>query len=310
MIGQRRMRTVLGSLVAIGWAAAGATAANGEAFEGTVRQISLSMPTAGLRSAADKLEPEQVFAISDEKLAELAHAPGSGAQITKTEIRIDGAKFRVDMVINGKDGYMLVDSATDTTAFVIPADKMYLELTRADREAAAKKQDAERKAAEMLRQQSEKLPAADRERLQAALGPTPAPTVARSEPKLQPLDEVGIVNDAPSAEFEMRDGSVVSRAWVTQAHPELLAAFRAATKSQQSLRERQPTPMERFAEAGLPMRVQTINGDRYEQIELVEITSQALPDDLFQVPSGFTKVDPKATPAAAPAAAPAKPSAP
>ena len=111
MMEQRRALTVLCGLVAAGWI--GASAARGEGFEGTVRQISLSMPTAGLKSAVDELEPGQIFSISDEKLAELAHAPGSGAQITKTEIRIDGAKFRVDMVINGKDGYMLVDSAAD-----------------------------------------------------------------------------------------------------------------------------------------------------------------------------------------------------
>jgi hypothetical protein len=186
---------------------------------------------------------------------------------------------------------------------VVPEDKVYLQWTAADREAQAKKQESQGKARDMLREQADKLPEADRERLKAALGAKPEPTAGSAPAALRKLDQVARVNGALSDRYELRQDDVVSVAWVTQEHPALLAAFRAASAGQQAVRSAPATPIERFAEAGLPMRVQTLAGDRYEQIDLVEIKPEPSADADMRVPEGVTQVDPNATPAAAPAPA-------
>jgi hypothetical protein len=274
-----------------------------EAFEGKVRQISLSIPTATLEPLVMKLQPADIFLISDERMAEAARQADSGARVIESVIMIDGERFRVGMNINGKDGFMLVDSAAGTTSIVVPEDKMYLQWTAADRAAAATKAESQGKAADLLREQAEKLPEADRERLKAALGDKTAPTAIPAKAPLTKRDKMARVNGALSEGYELRIGDQVSWAWVTQEHPDLLAAFRAASAGQQNIRPTPPTAIERFAEAGLPMRVQTVAGDRYEQVDLVEITPETIADADMQVPEGFTRVDPNANATAAPAAA-------
>jgi hypothetical protein len=283
MTTQRSVHLTLRSLAAVGCLLTVAPAARGAGFEGVVRQVSLSMPVTALKPVVEKIEPALVFEISDEQLAALVQAPGSGAQVRSMDIKIKGTKVRADLKINDKDGYLLVDTTTDTAFLVVPADKAYLQMTRADREAAAKSA-APGKPAEKP----------------AGPGPTAAPSAAPSAPQMRNLESFAIVNDEPSHYYELVDGPSVSRAWLTEKEPDVLAAFRAATKSTQAPGA-PPSAIARFAEVGLPMRVQTLNGDRYEQMELAEIRAEPVPDELMQVPKGFTKLDPNSTPAATPA---------
>jgi hypothetical protein len=282
-----------------GGAGAAEKAKEATSFEGTVKQVTLVMPTAPLMAAVDELSPQQVFAISDDRLAEIAKDPNSNAQVNTSTIQIKGAKFRVDMTINDQPGYMLVDSATETGWLVSTPSKVYVEWTKAAREAQAKKLDTQSRTKDVLRDQAEKLPPEERERLKAALGPTAAPTAPPAQPELKTLEQNGIVNGALSTLWELRQGNTVSRAWVTDNYPALLAAFRAASETQHRGGTTRKSTIELFASEGLPMRVQTLAPNRYEQVDIIEIKEESVSDEVFKIPPDFTKVDPNAPPPAA-----------
>ena len=300
-------RTTLTILFVAGALSVAAPAAAG-GFEGAVTQHSVVVPNAALKPLVGEgdLTAEKVLAIPADKIAALASDPASGARPLNAVIHVKGTKFRVDMMINDKPGFLIVDSATDTTWIAVPDDKVYIEWTQADHEAMTAKADAQRKKIEMLRAQEDKLSPEDRSRLEAALGPTPVPTVVAPTPAVKKLEQSDTINGVKVTAYELRQGATVSRGWLSSEHPDLLAAFVAASKSQQSVRPTRPSAIEVLSAHGLPVRVQTFTPDHYEQVDLVEIDAEAVPDAQFTVPADFKKVDLNATPAAA-AAAPAAP---
>lgn len=300
-------RTTLAILLAAGALSVAAPAGAG-GFEGAVTQRSVVVPNAALKPLAGEgdLTAEKVFAIPADKITALADDPKSGARALNAVIHVKGTKFRVDMMINEKPGFMIVDSAENKTWIAVPEDKVYIEWTKADREAMTAKADAQRKKIEMLRAQADKLSPEDRGRLEAALGPTPAPTVVVPTPAVKKLEKSDTINGMKATAYELREGTTVSRGWLSSDHPDLLAAFVSASKSQQSVRPTRPSTIEMLSAQGLPVRVQTLAPDHYEQVDLVEIDAEAVPDVEFAIPADFKKVDLNATPTAA-AAAPAPP---
>lgn len=256
---------------------AGTAAAAEQPFEGKVVQRSVVLPRSALPALLNggEVTANKVFDVPPERLQKAAEA-----QTVDAVIYIKGSLFRVDLSVNGKPGYLVADSSTDRTIIAVPADKVYVEWTRADREEAKKKLEAKGQPA------------------------TPAPTA-----KVVKTGSVATVDGMTLRTYEYEDGGETSRAWLTQEHANLLAALRGAAKTQQQVRPARATPMEIFSEHGLPIRVQTLTADHYEQIDLLTIEPQPVAADKFTVPTEFRRIDPRATPMAA-TPVPATPAAP
>jgi hypothetical protein len=286
------------------------SSASAGGFEGTVTQRNAVIPRAALAPLVGEgdITAEKVFAIPTDKIVALSDDPQSGARRTDAVIHVKGSKFRVDMRINDKPGFMIVDSADNRTWIVIPEEKIYLEWSKADREALAKKAETQQKTIDALRAQGDKLPADERARLEAALGPTPAPTTVLPTPAITKLEQSETINGMQATAHELRDGAAVSRGWLTTAHADLLAALVAASKSQQSVRPTRLSAIELLSAHGLPVRVQTLAPDYYEVVDMLKIEGEVVPDSEFAVPADYKKVDTNPTPAAAtPAVTPAGP---
>lgn len=261
-----------------------ACAAPAAAFEGTVTQRVVAITPDGLRALlGDQVDAAAAFAMPEAKLVQAIRDAAPGVQQVISTIQVKGRMFRVDMKVNGQPASLLVDSASNRTLILLPEARQYVEWTAADRAAMAKQ-------------------LAD-EQAKSGVKPTPFP-----QPSLKALGRTGRINGELSEEFEAREDERVSIGWVSKAHPELLQALRDAAKAQQGPRPTRPSPMEVFAERGLPMLVKTFENGRYEQTDLARIVPGPLSDALFAIPEGYTRgVVGTPTPAAAAAATPAAP---
>lgn len=280
-----RPRSVRHHRLAIAIALAGlACAAPAVAFEGTVTQRVVAITPDGLRALlGDKVDAAAAFAMPEAKLAQALRDAAPGVQQMISTIQVKGRMFRVDMKVNDQPASLLVDSASNRTLILLPEARQYVEWTAADRAAMAKQ-------------------LAD-EQAKSGVKPTPFP-----QPVVKALGRTGRINGELSEEFEVREDDRVSVGWVSKAHPELLQALRDAAKAQQGPRPTRPSPMEVFAEQGLPMLVKTFENGRYEQTDLARIVPGPLSDALFAIPEGYTKgVVGTPTPAAAAAATPPAP---
>jgi hypothetical protein len=263
-------------------------AAHGGGFEGTLRWREVRVSRTALEKllgAEGAVDSTAVFAVPSERIAALAGSPG--VEVAETLIHVRGQMVRVDLPADGNAAHMIMDLANTQTLVVMPGKRQVLELNRREVESVGKGMGALEKA---LRKHAADLPPAKRERIESMMHDTVG---AGTAPEARPLGRTERINGMEAAGYELRLGKDLTRGWVTQDHPDLIAAFRAVQAGRAQMKGKGAKgPLTALTKRGLPVRVQTLARGRYELGELTEIRREPVLEQTFAVDPAFERVTP------------------
>jgi hypothetical protein len=280
-----RVRAVLGAGLIL-MAPAGA-----RAFEGSLklRTIAVERSQLGKVTGGKTPDAEQTFAITPDKV--LA-AKDADAQMRESMVYVSGAKVRMDAPLDkNKEGYAIIDTEKNTTWFVVPSEKRYIEWSEADAKAMGEKMVEVEK---MMKERMSSLPPEQRAQVEAMLKKMKAPEDGAAEPiNVKPTGKTQTVNGMSAAGYEVKTGDEMMIGWVTQDQPELAKMLRTVQQRMEqmtppSLRGRQ-TARTALSQKGFPVMVQTLDTDHYRVEEVVSVDKKPVSPDLFALPKDFTK---------------------
>jgi hypothetical protein len=261
-------------------------------FEGTLKLRTVSVARDHLDKVTGGKAPDasQTLAIMPDKV--LA-AKDAGAQMRESTVYVSGTKVRMDTPLEpGKDGYAIIDTEKNTTWFVVPSEKRYIEWSEADAKAMGEKLAQVEK---MMKERMASLPPEQRAQVEAMLKGLKGAdgTAAPSKINAAPNGKTQTVNGMQAAGYEMKTGDETMVGWVTQEQPELGKLLRTVQERMEkmtppALRGRQSARTS-LSEKGFPVMVQTLDPDHYRIEEVVTVEKKAVPADLFVIPQEFTK---------------------
>jgi len=266
----------LGSGWALGIAAAAwvvaAAGARAEAFEGVLKWRTLRVDTAALaKVAGDAGDPAKVFAVPLDVLMQM-HGE---AKVTEATLYVKGSKMRSEVA--GAPSYILMDMEAGTTEVVQGAKKQVVEISRQDVAALEARGRAIRRGRRTKSGESG-----------GDADPAPASAV-----RFAPLGRSETINGFRASGFEGRSGDETVRGWTMEDRPELKQLFERVERYRaevlQKSRGADARLQQALAEKGVPVRVQTLDARAYSWEDLIEVRQEALADDLFKVPAGYTR---------------------
>jgi hypothetical protein len=267
--------------------------AAGWGFEGTLklRTVAVDRDQLSTMNGGKAPDTEQTLAMMP---AQLLAAKDSGAQARESTVYVSGTKVRMDTPMEeNKDSYAIVDTEKNTTWFVVPGEKRYIEWSEADAQAIGEKMAQVEK---MMKERMGTLPPDQRAQVEALLknmhggtdGADPAKIDLRATGKTQ------TVNGFQTAGYEVKTGDETMIGWVTQDQPELSKMLqnvqaRMEKMTPPSMQGRQTARTE-LGEKGFPVMVQTVDPTHYRVEEVVAVEKKAVPAELFVLPKEFTKM--------------------
>ena len=139
---------------------------------------------------------------------------------------VSGTKVRIDLPLEkNKDGYAIIDTEKNTTWFVVPSEKRYIEWSEADAKAMGEKMAQVEK---MMRERMASLPPAQRAQVEAMMKNMKGPGEgAVSKLDIKSTGKTQTVNGMQATGYEVRTGDEKMVGWVTQDQPELTRCSRA-----------------------------------------------------------------------------------
>ncbi len=261
-------------------------------FEGTLKLRTVSVDRDQLSKVAGGKAPdtEQTLALTPDKL--LA-AKDAGAQVRESTVYVSGTKVRMDTPLDrNREGYAIIDTEKNTTWFVVPGEKRYIEWSEADAKAMSDKMAQVEK---VLKERMGSLPPEQRAQAEAMLKNMKGPSAEGAAPKVEikPTGKTQTVNGMQASAFEVKTGDETMVGWVTQEQPDLNKTLRSVQERMEkmtppSMRGRQSARTSLGAK-GFPVMVQTIDPGHYRVEEVVAVEKKAVPADLFSVPKDFAK---------------------
>jgi hypothetical protein len=281
----KRLRAVLGAGLIL-MAPAGA-----RAFEGSLklRTVAVDRNQLGKVTGGKAPDIEQTLAITPDKL--LA-AKDTDAQVRESMVYVSGAKVRMDAPLDkNKEGFAIIDTEKNTTWFVVPSEKRYIEWSEADAKAMSDKMVEVEK---MMKERMGSLPPEQRAQVEAMLKKMKPPEgAAAAAPNVKPTGKTQTVNGMSAAGYEVKTGDETMVGWITQEQPELAKMLRTVQERMDkmtppSMRGPQ-TARTALSQKGFPVMVQTVDPDHYRVEEVVSVDKKAVPADLFALPKDFTK---------------------
>ena len=282
----KRLRAVLGAGLIL-MAPAGA-----RAFEGSLklRTVAVDRNQLGKVTGGKAPDIEQTLAITPDKL--LA-AKDTDAQVRESMVYVSGAKVRMDAPLDkNKEGFAIIDTEKNTTWFVVPSEKRYIEWSEADAKAMSDKMVEVEK---MMKERMGSLPPEQRAQVEAMLKKMKPPegAAAAAAPNVKPTGKTQTVNGMSAAGYEVKMGDETMVGWITQEQPELAKMLRTVQERMDkmtppSMRGPQ-TARTALSQKGFPVMVQTVDTDHYRVEEVVSVDKKAVPADLFALPKDFTK---------------------
>ena len=269
-----------------------ATPAVALGFEGTLKLRTVSVARDQLGKVTGGKAPdaaETLALMPDTVLA----AKDAGAQMRESMVYVSGTKVRMDTPLEpGKDGYAIIDTDKNTTWFVVPNEKRYIEWTEADAKAMAEKLVQLEK---MMKERMATLPPEQRAQVEAMLKSIKGSDGVDAPPKVAvaPTGKTQTVNGMQASGFEVKTGDETMVGWVTQEQPDLGKLLRTVQERMEkmtppAMRGRQSARTS-LSEKGFPVMVQTLDPDHYRIEEVVTVEKKAIPADMFVVPKDFTK---------------------
>jgi len=262
------------------------------AFEGTLKLRTIAVDRADLAKVNGGKPPDvdQTLAITAQQLID---AKDAGAQVRESTVYVTDKKVRMDAPLEkGKSGYAIIDTEKNTTWFVVPDEKRYIEWSEADAAAMSQKMAQVEK---MMRERMESMPPDQRAQVEAMLKKMKAAGEdgAASSVDIKPTGKSQKVNGMQATAFEVTEGGETMVGWVTQEQPDLAKVLRKVQDRMQkmtppSMRGRQ-TARTALNDKGFPIMVQTLDPEHYRVEEVVTVEKKSVPADLFTLPQDFTK---------------------
>lgn len=257
------MKVMSMSLTALLGLALVAATARAQGFEGTMTYRSLSVESDSLHRVLgdaamgdEGIAASAVFAIPMEQIVALAREDEFLASVEDVTYTIKGKKLRME-----SGGYFaIMDLEAEVIRMFQSAEKVCMELTLAQ--------------IEQLNQQAV-----------AYAGEWKAAQVRR-------LDETKTINGMRAESYELRSTEGITLAWVSDEHPDLVAALRrivdlAAFENEEGGND----AIARLTEYGLPILVKTYDreGQTYQIEEILAVEPGSVSPDVFEVPAGYEK---------------------
>lgn len=272
-----------------------------QTFEGVIKQHTLDLqdePLYNLLYAGADDEPEfdnqadwlryvagRLFEVPLDELPE-----GDASALT---LRIRGSLVRYDQ--EWGPGYVVIDLSTGTTRIVDPSSRSYIEYTAEDAKAAAEAADAATREAEGM-MSTMGLDPAD------AGGADGEEEGVHFTPKTRARGLTETVNGFSASAYEAEAGNEIGRGWCTQDQQGIREALEHLGDQTAALGGDDDDPSgsdgpvleDLICEKGLPVRTQILTlgtggGLAYSVTEILSVERTPLPDDVFEVPAGFTK---------------------
>jgi hypothetical protein len=261
-------------------------------FEGTLKLRTVLVDRSQLAKVTGGAvpDPAQALAITPKQILD---AKDAGGQSRESMVYVSGNKVRMDTPLEkNKDGYAIVDTDKNTTWFVVPSEKRYIEWSEADAKAMGEKMVQMEK---MLKERMATLPPEQRAQVETMLKKMKAGNEGEGAPKVdvKATGKTETINGMESAAFEVKTGDETLLGWVTQDQPELAKMLRNVQQRMEkmtppSMRGRQ-SARTAIGEKGFPVRVQTLDPEHYRIEEVLAVEKKNVPADLFVVPKDFTK---------------------
>lgn len=260
-------------------------------FEGTLklRTVSVDRDQLGKVTGGKAPDAEQTLALMPDKL--LA-AKDAGAQVRESTVYVSGTKVRMDTPLEkNREGYAIIDTEKNTTWFVVPGEKRYIEWSEADAKAMSEKMVQVEK---MMKERMGSLPPEQRAQVEAMLkNMKGGADAAAPKVEIKSIGKTQTVNGMQASAYEVKTGDETMVGWVTQDQPELSKTLRSVQERMEkmtppSMRGRQSARTS-LGEKGFPVMVQTIDPGHYRVEEVVAVEKKAVPADLFSVPKDFAK---------------------
>jgi len=263
-----------------------------EAFEGKLRMRTITADQSALASlvgtGAGAVDSEKVFALSAEQLTAKSV---TGVEVTEMNFSVKGSRIRVDHP--GQPHYAIMDGSEGVMYIVNPSEQSYFKQTKedvakmADR-AAAMQAEMQKHLADMPPEQRKMMEQAMK-RAGGGMGQMPgaappAPTTVR------PTGKSRRINGMNATEYEAQTGNLTARAWLTKDRPDIDRVFKQFMELSKPMEKLTGTDQmsAQLAEKGMPLLVQTLQGDTYGINELVGIEEGSVDASLVQVPAGYT----------------------
>jgi len=261
-------------------------------FEGTLKLRTVSVDRSQLPKVTGGAAPDanQTLAIT---VKQLLDAKDAGAEVRESTVYVTDKKVRMDAPLEkNRQGYAIIDTEKNTTWFVVPGEKRYIEWSEADAAAMSQKMAQVEK---MMRERMETMPPEQRTQVEAMLkkmksagGEGDAPNV-----DIKPTGQKQKVNGMESTAYEVTNGGETMVGWVTQDQPDLAKVLRKVQDRMEkmtppSMRGRQ-TARTALNDKGFPVMVQTLDPEHYRIEEVVTVEKKAVPKDLFVIPDDWTK---------------------
>jgi hypothetical protein len=265
----------------------------GWGFEGTLKLRTISIERAQLAkvNGGAAPDPAQALAIMPKQLLD---AKDSGAQMRESTVYVTPTKVRMDAPLEkDKPGYAIIDIEKNTTWFVVPSEKRYIEWSEADATAMNEKMVQVEK---MMKERMESLPPEQRAQVEQMLKKMKANTTENGAPAKVNIESTGktqMVNGMQVSGYEVKGDDETMVGWVTQEQPDLATVLRKVQDRMEkmtppAMRGRQ-TARTALSEKGFPVMVQTLDPQFYRIEEVVTVDKKPVKADLFTLPKEFTK---------------------
>lgn len=264
----------------VGWA---------DGFEGTLKFRTITVPAAQLKGLTEggSTDTQKVYAIPMDKL--LA-APG--VKPRESVIQVRGSKVRANTGGRDPDGYVIMDVDQGTSLMVMPAQKKYIEWTKADMKELTDKMSEMQK---QMKERMAELPPEQRKQMEAMMKNLPNAGGTAPQPQVRALGKTETINGMQTSAYEVRIGDESAVGWVTEDQKDLQHTFKNLREGEEKMMSHNPGKgiQAALADKGLPIRVQKVDKDEYRVEELVDVQRTPMSAALFSVPAGFEKTTPQ-----------------
>jgi hypothetical protein len=205
-----------------------------------------------MRTIHLQVEEDETNATLDAATSVLAAREDAG--IDSANIMVKGNIIRTEGGSGAAEGYALWDLTRNTMTLIQPSERAYMEVPMPQSSTPG--------------------------RAAPARGPAPRSLGART------------INGMKTTGYEIRDGDLIVRGWMTNDHPGLTWAFRNAISHQEEADEEQDfedAATQRLSQYGWPVVLYTLRQGSLEVEEMLAVDRSPLSADLFKVPAGYTK---------------------
>jgi hypothetical protein len=276
-----------------------------QSFEGVMTQRSIELDDQAVFELMERVMPmeeepdldseEAWFRYTAEKLFEASFEEAADlGEGTESTTWFKGSMMRSDSPEMG-GAYLLMDLETLTMRWVIPARRVYAEMTAEDIEAS--RAEAERQAEEMMARMGIDPEEYEDEEYGMDEG------MVSFSPSVKSLGETREINGMRADAFEAVAGTEIGIGWCSDTMAGFSEAMKAISERMDMLSGDDEDEggdgsgaVDLLCEDRLPVRTQVLRMDDfgggfwYSLEEIVSIEETSVPDDRFEVPDGYTKV--------------------